>query len=288
MVNTFLVHSDYALSCKALDKSRLGKQRVEAAQIIDAITALKAGDSNRGWVNHPATRSWVNNLDSLKLYFNAVVNEWIARGFTNNYELYTGIDPSVEKPYWVDCSAVHYSHMAQLIQKDELYYCHDNLADKIPPELLDYFDGMPAKYKNYGYIWPYKHTRDALLTRPLVELAEPYVERKHCQHAGCRNKASYGDHCGNHRDRSIVVGPCQGSYKNGNPCRNKSRYGFQFCGSHGGGESRSASSAQSIATTSTTASSATTQSGCQATCKTGVGCRNRAKKGSTFCHVHMV
>ena len=275
MVNTFLVHADYALSAKFLNSQRLGKQRVEAAQIIDAIVAFHAGDTKRGWVNHPATRSWVNNLDSLKLYFNAIVSEWVARGFANNYVLYTDVSPDVEKPYWVDCPSVHYSHMAQLVQKDNLYYCHASLADKIPAELLAYFDSMPAEYHNHGYIWPYKHSREDLLTLPIALLAEPYVERKRCHHANCRNKASYADRCGVHRDKSIVVGICQGVYKNGSACRNKSKYGFSFCGSHGGGV------ASSIAS-----SVASSVASCHALCKTGKPCRNKAKKGTTWCVVH--
>ena len=273
MVNTFLVHPDYSISAKILDDRRLGKQRVEAQQIIDAIIELKAGNTTRGWVNHPATRSWVNNVESLKLYFNSVVIEWVARGFVNNYELYQDVDPQSEKPYWVDCPAVHYSHMAQLIQKDPLYYCYSNLVDKVPRELLEYFDSMPSAYTRSGYVWPYKHSRQDLLTLTVSELAEPYVERKRCQHAGCRNKASYNDLCGVHRDKSIVVGPCQGTYKNGSPCRSKSRYGLTFCGSHGGSPVSSGSSSGLRAI-------------CQGICKTGLTCRNKAKNG-IFCHVHI-
>jgi hypothetical protein len=40
MVNTFLCYKDFCKSAKALDKKRLGKQRVEALQIINIIAAL--------------------------------------------------------------------------------------------------------------------------------------------------------------------------------------------------------------------------------------------------------
>lgn len=232
MVNTFLVHPDYAISAQVLDSQRLGKQRVEAAQIIDAIDSLHKGDPKKGWTNHPATRSWANNVGSLKLYFNAIVSEWVSRGFANNYELYTDIESDTPRPYWVDCPAVHYSHMAQLIQKDPLYYCKSNLKEKVCKEMLAYFRSMPKEYNEYGYIWPYKHTKKDLKTKPLKALAEPFTLRPRCQHPNCRYKASFGDHCGIHRDKTIIIGPCKGFYKNGNACRNKSLYGSTFCKMH--------------------------------------------------------
>lgn len=41
MVNTFLTSADFAKSAKSLDKARLGKQRVEAFQILNLISDLK-------------------------------------------------------------------------------------------------------------------------------------------------------------------------------------------------------------------------------------------------------
>ena len=288
MVNTFLVHPDYAISAKVLDRARLGKQRVECAQIIDAITALKENRAEkRGWTNHPATRSWVDNLDSLKLYFNAVVSEWIARGGANNYELYTDIDPNTPKPYWADCAPVHYSHMAQLTQKDPRYYSEENLKDKVPPEMLEYFLSMPEKYKSYGYIWPYKYSRWQLVSKDVEDLAEPYADRPRCQHPNCRFKSSYGDRCGVHRDKSIDINAmCQGSYKNGNLCRSKAKYGSSHCGSHGG-VALGSTPVSAASSSSASAAASSPSRPCSATCKTGKPCRNRAKAGSDVCHVHV-
>jgi len=238
MVIAFLVHPDYVLNAKLLAMNRLGKQRVEAKQLIDAITAFKAGNPNPSWINHPAARSWINNLDSLKLYFNAVVSEWVSRGYKNNYELYTDIDPNAEPPYWMDCPAVHYSHIAQLMQKDNFYYCKENLADKIPAKLLDYFNSMPAEYKSYGYIWPYKHTREELLTLPLAQIAEPYADRPICRGAYkdgkvCRNKAIIQDlYCRLHVPADLPPPVlCAACYKSGDACRNKAKDNG-YCGVH--------------------------------------------------------
>jgi len=51
MVNTFLPHADFVKSAESLDNKRLGKQRVEAWQILQALRG-----NTKGWVNHPATR----------------------------------------------------------------------------------------------------------------------------------------------------------------------------------------------------------------------------------------
>lgn len=42
MVNTFLIDSDFSKSAQLLDKKRLGKQRVEAQQILNIILNIKA------------------------------------------------------------------------------------------------------------------------------------------------------------------------------------------------------------------------------------------------------
>ena len=53
MVNTFLPYPDFVKSAKILDYKRLGKQRVEAWQILRALRG-----ETKGWRNHPATNLW--------------------------------------------------------------------------------------------------------------------------------------------------------------------------------------------------------------------------------------
>lgn len=236
MVNTFVVHQDFQLCALFLDDRRLGKQRVEAKQIIDAVIALQEGDATAGWRNHPATRSWLNHLDALKLYFNAMVSEWVKRGYKNNYQLYD-LPSTIEQPYWIDCSSVHYSHMAQLVQKDSSYYSVEQLSTRLPATLLDYFKQRPLEYSSYGYIWPYKHTREQLLMLNVSELAEPYAERPICtgaykSGASCRNKAIVaGLYCRLHTPVDYTVVKCTATLKSGAACRNKAKYG-EFCGVH--------------------------------------------------------
>ncbi len=86
----------FSLSC--LDNKRLGKQRVEANQLISIITTRKQfnlhNEVNKytlsqlkkqypeikfGWINHPATLLWEDYLEELKLYFNICIRVWTSR-----------------------------------------------------------------------------------------------------------------------------------------------------------------------------------------------------------------
>ena len=48
-VQTFLPYADFARSAAVLDRTRLGKQRVEAIQVVRALTI-----PTYGWRHHPA------------------------------------------------------------------------------------------------------------------------------------------------------------------------------------------------------------------------------------------
>lgn len=226
MVNTFLVIADYAVNATFLDSRRLGKQRVEAMQIINAIEK-----GSGGWVNHPVSRAWANHVPSLKQYYNCILDEWLKRGYKNTMTYYTELGDVVHPP-WVSEPRIQYAMMAQLIQKNSDYYSVASLTPLISPELLTHFKSFPLEYLDYGYIWPAKHTLEDIQTKPLSEIAEPFELRVFCIHAKCHNKALYGQHCGVHRDKSIVIGKCTAHYKNGLSCRNNAKYGEEKCGIH--------------------------------------------------------
>ena len=38
----------------------------------------------KGWVNHPATLMWKGHTCFLAKYMNTMIDEWVARGYTNN------------------------------------------------------------------------------------------------------------------------------------------------------------------------------------------------------------
>ena len=63
MVNTFLPYDDFYDSAKVLDMKRLGKQRVEAMQLVNANLGLTVG-----WRNHPCAVMWRGHEDALAMY----------------------------------------------------------------------------------------------------------------------------------------------------------------------------------------------------------------------------
>lgn len=137
-MQTFLPYSNFNKCAKTLDNKRLGKQRVEAWQILRTI---KAGDSAKGWRNHPAVNMWRGHEIALCAYGIAMCNEWIVRGFNDNlkgkfveamldyepqvdFKLPVGIEDiqALYNPIWIGDDRIHLSHQSNLIRKDPDYY----------------------------------------------------------------------------------------------------------------------------------------------------------------------
>ena len=220
MVNTFFTDSDPEVTAKSLDDRRLGKQRVEAKQIIDLIDG---NSKTGGWKAHPAVLMWVGYSDALKDYFNIMVNEWIDRGYNNTMELYQfDLDYGIEYPKWTLNDKVLFSHQARLIQK-------------MPSHYSTIFN-PPKEYLKHGYIWPHKYSYQELENLEISELAEDYVEEVICSavkkdQVKCSNKALYGDKCGVHKSKDWTQPICQARLKDGRPCSHKAKNG-NFCGTH--------------------------------------------------------
>lgn len=126
-MQTFLPYEDFRESVRSLDDKRLGKQRVEAYQIISALTGRprKDGKPYKGWVNHPCTIMWGGNITALKLYYNRTIEEWVRRGFVNTM-VFEEITGKVELPDWLGCEPFHSSHRSNLLRKDPLHYSQFN------------------------------------------------------------------------------------------------------------------------------------------------------------------
>src|SRR4051794_41349047 len=93
-MQTFLPYPDFARSADVLDTPRLGKQRVEALQVL---RALELGEY--GWRSHPVVRMWRGRTPALVAYGLAVVRAWQARGHAHStYELITQVAPQGENP----------------------------------------------------------------------------------------------------------------------------------------------------------------------------------------------
>jgi hypothetical protein len=75
-MQTFLPYPSFSESAKVLDNKRLGKQRVEAYQILRVL----CGEST-GWQHHPAVKMWKGFEWALWSYGQDICIEWIRRGF---------------------------------------------------------------------------------------------------------------------------------------------------------------------------------------------------------------
>ncbi len=137
-IQTFLPYADFQKSAKCLDYRRLGKQRVEAKQIISLLEKHDNGEdiSKLPWGNHPAVRMWIGYTDALKLYYNIIVQEWIYRGYKNNMEYYNiHIHPNKNfPPPWFGRKDFHDAHKSNLLRKDKDFYGKYNwdVSDDLP------------------------------------------------------------------------------------------------------------------------------------------------------------
>lgn len=121
-MQTFLPYADYAASAATLDNRRLGKQRVEVLQILNALTNPEA----KGWMNHPCSKMWRGHESSLVLYGLAVCQEWRKRGFQDTVldKLTAQLEslPPSAAPPWLGDERLHASHRSKLLGKDPDHY----------------------------------------------------------------------------------------------------------------------------------------------------------------------
>jgi hypothetical protein len=116
-VQTFLPYPDFTKTAKCLDYKRLGKQRVECKQILNALYGYSTG-----WTNHPATKMWRGHEVALQHYANTIIQEWINRGYNNTMPLYDFHAHDIILPLWLGQEDFHASHRSNLLRKDWVYY----------------------------------------------------------------------------------------------------------------------------------------------------------------------
>lgn len=121
-MQTFLPYPNFKRSAEALDRQRLGKQRVETLQIYRTLRG-----ETHGWANHPAVRMWRNHGTALLEYGLAMCDEWKRRGYrdtcTEKFLDYRASDPTTNGlPAWFGDEAFHLSHRAKLVEKFPAHY----------------------------------------------------------------------------------------------------------------------------------------------------------------------
>jgi len=141
-MQTFLPSPSFKLSASYLDNKRLGKQRVEAYQILCCLSK----HSSTGWKNHPAVRMWEFFPPHLMEYIDAICDEWTSRGFQDSVkekarEVYLNwnriVPERYPEPFWLN-SSFNDSHQSNLVRKDPIYY-------------RQHFPSVPD---NLPYLWP--------------------------------------------------------------------------------------------------------------------------------------
>ena len=120
-MQTFLPYKDFKKTAKCLDYKRLGKQRVECWQLIQAIEG-----KTKGWRNHPAAKMWKNNIGALINYAIEICNEWRARNYKDSMlERFIELKKKYSKdslPFWFNDDRLFSSHRSNLLRKDSGYY----------------------------------------------------------------------------------------------------------------------------------------------------------------------
>ncbi|MFJ4836445.1 MSMEG_6728 family protein [Streptomyces sp. NPDC088747] len=150
-MQTFLPYSDFVRSAAILDQARLGKQRVEALQVLRGLTV-----PGYGWRHHPAVRMWTGYEEALVRYGLDMCATWVAEGradtcaatLVSDFGRHRPGAPRVraqeeladdgELPPWLGDPAFHRSHRSALVRKAPEFY-------------TPLFPGVPD---DLPYVWP--------------------------------------------------------------------------------------------------------------------------------------
>jgi hypothetical protein len=149
-MQTFLPLTAFDETARVLDGRRLGKQRVEAIQVLRALTV-----PGYGWRHHPAAAMWAGYEEALVRYGLDVCAVWSSGGradtcaatlvtdFTGStgtaaVRTQTQLRRSRELPPWLGEPGFHRSHQSALLRKDPSHY-------------RPIFPGVP---EDLPYVWP--------------------------------------------------------------------------------------------------------------------------------------
>jgi hypothetical protein len=171
-MQTFLPSPDFVACARVLDSRRLGKQRVEALQIVRALLV-----PDYGWRNHPAVLMWKGYPEALGRYGLEICRQWRARGFADTCQpkiladlALLGVDQvrgqdqlaaAGALPPWLGDPALHRSHQSALLRKDPKFYgsCFPGVPDDLP------------------YVWPIRSQQAVELEQRRLAAAANRTER---------------------------------------------------------------------------------------------------------------
>ncbi|MFF0105778.1 MSMEG_6728 family protein [Streptomyces hirsutus] len=149
-MQTFLPYPGFHESASVLDRRRLGKQRVEALQVLRGLIV-----PGYGWRRHPAVRMWTGYEEALVRYGLEICRVWRDRGHQDGCAATLVADLATvrpgapvrgqrelteagELPPWLGEDTLHRSHRSALMRKDPVFYA-------------EYFPGEPD---DLPYVWP--------------------------------------------------------------------------------------------------------------------------------------
>ncbi|WP_221359429.1 MSMEG_6728 family protein [Streptomyces beigongshangae] len=144
-MQTFLPYPGFTRSARVLDQARLGKQRVEALQVLRGLTV-----PGYGWRHHPAVRMWIGYEEALVRYGLDMCAEWVREGradtcastLLTDFAEYRPDVPvrsqaqlaeDAELPPWLGEAAFHISHRSALVRKAPQFYAA--LFPDVPDDL---------------------------------------------------------------------------------------------------------------------------------------------------------
>ncbi len=118
-MQTFVPFMDHGETARALDRQRLGKQRIECVQILNAMFFPSR------WSHHPAVKMWDGHHQALAEYGIVICQEWARRGYVDNQmpvlRRYRDLIGIPDLPEWWG-GPIHESHRSILIQKNPYHY----------------------------------------------------------------------------------------------------------------------------------------------------------------------
>jgi hypothetical protein len=143
-MQTFLPYPDFSESVRCLDWRRLGKQRVEAWQILNVLNS-PAG-AKTAWINHPAVLMWKGYSTALAVYCEHACIEWSRRGYRdtirNRLWQLSGICIT---PPWLGGAEFHAAHRSILLAKQPNWYSRFGWPEQ---------PAMRNEKGSFPYVWP--------------------------------------------------------------------------------------------------------------------------------------